>query len=462
MANPEHAYWFREGADAWNQWRNSHPGVVPDLELVDGRGLVLDSADLSDAILRGCDLSNGSFKNVNLTRADLALAKLVAVDLSGANLTNAKLDEAILCGSNLTNADFSGASFIAAKLCRAQLSNALGRAAIFTRAKLEKALLVETRLEGAFLDHADFQEALLRRANFSRATLTGSNLSRAELDGSRGEAVDLTDVDCREASIKDCNLIGSVFRRTKLAEAILRGSDLSEAVFDQVQFHKVDLTGVILFGSKIINPVWPFLRPVATWFGSLKVRDPVPTHPIQDIQGLPHVLRRSIADAQYLIEIEKRTRISWGQRSLFRLWGTTSAFGQSVTRWMCWSFFVLLIFAGAFTRIEFASPQYHPITHQEAKSESFIQEHQASQMSPQGQPLPSGDGRIVETVTVINKLSLIKALYVSTIIFTTLGFSDMTPVSDLGRVLIAVEVTIGYVMLGALLAILANKLARLA
>jgi uncharacterized protein YjbI with pentapeptide repeats len=462
MANTEHAYWFREGPDAWNQWRKSHPNIVPDLELVDGRGLVLDSADLSGAILRGCDLSNGSFKNANLTKANLTLANLLAIDLSGADLTNARLDEAILCGSNLTNANFSAASFIAAKLCRAQLSNALGRAAIFTRAKLEKALLVETGLEGAFLDHADFQEALLRRANFSHATLTGSNLSGAELEGSKGEAADLTDVDCRKASITDCNLIGSVFRRTKLAEAILRGSDLSEAVFDQIQFDEVDLTGVILFGSKIINPVWPFRPPVATWFGSLKVRDPVPTHPIQDIQGLPHVLRRTIADAQYLIEVEKRTRISWWQRSLFRLWGITSAFGQSVTRWMAWSLFVLLVFAGAFTRIEFASPQYQPITPQEVKTESFTQESQAIQISPQGQPLPSGDSHIVQGVTVINRLSLIKALYVSTIIFTTLGFSDMTPVSDLGRVLIAIEVTIGYVMLGALLAILANKLARLA
>jgi voltage-gated potassium channel Kch len=63
---------------------------------------------------------------------------------------------------------------------------------------------------------------------------------------------------------------------------------------------------------------------------------------------------------------------------------------------------------------------------------------------------------------VIKRLSIGNALYVSTVIFTTLGFSDMTRATQVGKLLIAAEVIIGYVMLGALLAILANKLARLA
>ena len=45
----------------------------------------------------------------------------------------------------------------------------------------------------------------------------------------------------------------------------------------------------------------------------------------------------------------------------------------------------------------------------------------------------------------------------STVIFTTLGFSDVTPATQVGKLLIAAEVIIGYVMLGALLAILANR-----
>jgi hypothetical protein len=50
--------------------------------------------------------------------------------------------------------------------------------------------------------------------------------------------------------------------------------------------------------------------------------------------------------------------------------------------------------------------------------------------------------------------------YYSIVTFTTLGFGDITPISWCTEILVTIEVILGYIMLGGLISILANKLAR--
>ena len=52
--------------------------------------------------------------------------------------------------------------------------------------------------------------------------------------------------------------------------------------------------------------------------------------------------------------------------------------------------------------------------------------------------------------------------YYSIVTFTTLGFGDVTPKPDDGSMqgVVAFEVLLGYVMLGGLVSIFTNKLAR--
>ena len=51
-------------------------------------------------------------------------------------------------------------------------------------------------------------------------------------------------------------------------------------------------------------------------------------------------------------------------------------------------------------------------------------------------------------------------LYFSVVTFTTLGFGDVTPKTWLAELVVGLEVIAGYVMLGGLISIFANKLAR--
>ena len=50
--------------------------------------------------------------------------------------------------------------------------------------------------------------------------------------------------------------------------------------------------------------------------------------------------------------------------------------------------------------------------------------------------------------------------YFSMVTFTTLGFGDVTPLDWVGQMWITLEVVLGYVMLGGLISIFANKFAR--
>ena len=88
MPNDEHVAMLRRGAAAWNAWRAQNR----------------EPPDLSQAGLRGLDLSG-----YNLSRADLGGADLRGTNFSGANLSRARLEGANLFKAFLDGADLSGA-----------------------------------------------------------------------------------------------------------------------------------------------------------------------------------------------------------------------------------------------------------------------------------------------------------------------------------------------------------------
>ena len=56
--------------------------------------------------------------------------------------------------------------------------------------------------------------------------------------------------------------------------------------------------------------------------------------------------------------------------------------------------------------------------------------------------------------------SWLSPFYYSIVTYSTLGFGDITPRHWIGEVIVIVEVVFGYLTLGLLLSILANKVAR--
>src|SRR4051794_19801287 len=65
MANEEHLTLLKQGADAWNKWRDDQEDVIP---------------DLNSAILRNVDLSGFNLRYANIAIADLTRSSLVQPD----------------------------------------------------------------------------------------------------------------------------------------------------------------------------------------------------------------------------------------------------------------------------------------------------------------------------------------------------------------------------------------------
>ena len=141
MSIAKHVEMLQRGPAAWNHWRQSNPGIYPDLIGTDFtgaslKGVIFSDTSLNGVVLDGADLRDASFvraialfaqlNGTNLTAANLALANLTGArlhrsDLSGCNLNMTNLSFADLSGSNL-----DGALFEATILGHTDLSDARG------------------------------------------------------------------------------------------------------------------------------------------------------------------------------------------------------------------------------------------------------------------------------------------------------------------------------------------------
>src|SRR5438477_10641587 len=96
MPKDEHVAMLGRGAAAWNAWRVEHEEVP----------------DLSQAALRGLDLTGFDLSRADLSGADLRGTNLCDANLSGAHLEGANFFKAVLDGADLAGAYLARAPFL--------------------------------------------------------------------------------------------------------------------------------------------------------------------------------------------------------------------------------------------------------------------------------------------------------------------------------------------------------------
>jgi uncharacterized protein YjbI with pentapeptide repeats len=96
MPKDEYVAVLARGAAQWNAWRAERD----------------EAPDLSQAALRGLNLTGFDLSRADLRSADLRGTKLCGADLSGARLEAANFFKAELDGADLTGAHLDGARFL--------------------------------------------------------------------------------------------------------------------------------------------------------------------------------------------------------------------------------------------------------------------------------------------------------------------------------------------------------------
>ena len=181
MANSEHLAILKLGVEQWNQWREQHPEIRPDLSEENLEGQDLKGIDLSHA-----HLLRSNFSMSNLENSDLGRAYLREAIFRGANMVNAHLVQAEMIMVDLCQADLSRASLNAADLNHARLEGTNLRDADLSRADASRADFSAAILENSRLRLTTFRNTIVLEVRFGQSTMAGTVLADIDLTHSRG------------------------------------------------------------------------------------------------------------------------------------------------------------------------------------------------------------------------------------------------------------------------------------
>jgi uncharacterized protein YjbI with pentapeptide repeats len=156
VANPEHLAILKQGVKAWNRWRAEHPPTSLDLSEAHLRGADLSGADLSEVDLRGADLSGCLLRGCDLKRAQLQATilqphwQLIEYELRGprgyvdADIADEREEGSLIYSTggpfllfhrmreiDASNASFEGANLVRATIVSASFGGAGFAGAIF-------------------------------------------------------------------------------------------------------------------------------------------------------------------------------------------------------------------------------------------------------------------------------------------------------------------------------------------
>ncbi len=268
------------------------------------------------------------------------------------------------------------------------------------KADLRGAILQGCNLEGAELSGADLEDANLEAVNARRAGFGMARMKNCSLFRADLEGASLTQADLSGANLHCANLNNS-----RLREASLREADLSEATLQNADLSMAIIDRANFSNSDLRGARLRMLRGFksARWIGT----------DIRDINFAgAYLMRREIVDQNFIKEFRSYNRLT---ALLYYPWWITCDCGRSMFRWCIWIGIQALIFAWLYTLagIDFGQ-----------------------------NPTP------------------VAPVYFSVVTLTTLGYGDIVPHTTWGQIIAMAEVAMGYIMLGGLLSIFANKLAR--
>jgi uncharacterized protein YjbI with pentapeptide repeats len=305
-----------------------------------------------------------------------------------------------LRGISLIDEDLAGVKLSGCDLRGADLSRANLKGADLSFCNLTDAILFQAELEGCNLLGANLNGATMNECSAPGTTFGSADLSNVSLVGA----------DLQRATFSKGTLRHAVFSSANLRGARMREVDLSEASFARSDMREVDLTsskvaGVRFSGADLRGAQLKGLQGFAeaTWVGA-DIRE-------VDFCGA-YMIRRHIADENYIHEMRTQSRAS---EIIYGIWWLTSDCGRSALRWAACTMTVNLMFAGLY---------------------------------------------VVAGMDFGADSTWLTPIYFSTVTFTTLGYGDITPTTSLTQIIVMVEVTLGYIALGGLLSIFANKMAR--
>lgn len=276
---------------------------------------------------------------------------------------------------------------------------------------LERASLGFSHLEGADLLGAHLEGADLLGAHLKGANLGGAHLGRANLRSAHLQGADLGGTRLERANLLRAHLEGANLRSAHLEGADLVGAHLEGADLGGAYLGKASLLGADLKDAFVLGVQYKKL-------GRCRGIN------LEGCHGSPRFIRDA-KDNEFIEEVRINHPIK------YFIWSISSDCGRSMLLWIGWSLFIALLCGAAYA--DYPAPTWLPDWLVNMAPDIDLQGRSPTWFTP---------------------------YYFSIVTFTTLGFGDVVPKNLAGEIWLTIEVVIGYIMLGGLIAIFATKLAR--
>lgn len=293
-----------------------------------------------------------------------------------------------------------GADLSGVNLSGSNLSHFNLTGALLFKADLSGCEFFETNLSGVDATGANFDQS-----NMTEAKLVRTGLGYASFNKTTLFTANLSGATLTGANFVDADLRMAKLTNARLRETVLKNTDLTGALVNGADLCDADVTGAEFRDTNLKNSRLRGIKGYeeARWIG-VDIRE-------INFAGAYRV-RRVIVDQNYLDEFRHQDSL---HEVLYYIWWFTSDCGRSLGRWALLIAAQILLFAGIYSFLEF---DYGPY------------------------------------------LTRFSTIYFSVVTMTTLGFGDVVPKSMVAQVVVSIQVLSGYIMLGGLLSILTNKLAR--
>jgi uncharacterized protein YjbI with pentapeptide repeats len=296
----------------------------------------------------------------NLEEADLRGRNLTRCDFRGAIMRSANLDGSTICDSILTGADVTAASLVECEINRVRGRDVQLVDVVIRSSQITSLWLEQGRAMSAHLTELRFVDSHLTGIDLSGATLLHIVTENTSFRGIRARKIDIQK--CRSTksivqdwkldhgsvcncTFHDCDIANLDLLHGQMTDTRIINCRVSKLNSDGCEVSALNLQGssisdtnvislgpdtAVLLDTAFVNCEWPRQKGRVGIFGRYTPSPFLLRQPIQDVRGVPPLVRRDAADAQYLVRRLNGGGM-WSQFGL-RIWGATSAYGQSLSR----------------------------------------------------------------------------------------------------------------------------------
>ena len=261
------------------------------------------------------------------------------------------------------------------------------------------------------------------------------DLSHEDLTGLSADKIKNWDISSEGYNFENANLWN-----TKLAEGCLIFSNLKNAILIQADLRKAcciesNMEGANLLNANIEGSILLNVNMEGANVSGVKYNRYGKYRAIRvsTCYGSPR-FKRFAQDQDFIEELREE---SFGGKVLYYLWLVFTDCGRSFFPLLLWSASIIIFFGIAYA--DYSIPSFL----------SWI---------------PNNVKDLLVDINPKIRLqyygSSFTPYYFSVVTFTTLGFGDVVPINKSGEIWVTIEVVLGYVMLGLLISILSDKIAR--